>query len=151
MVDVVRLDSVAESRTHVWVLTLRLLHGARKSNQIRTAARNHAPSKKSEPREPRGDRRGRFTDPRNPPWHAAWPALIQPVRPLDRGPSVARRADRSPRTQTVPHHRGLLDVRECAGLRCPPQVYCLLYRCVIAGFKRHSFIPALIRSKIQLL
>lgn len=42
MVDVVCLDSVRRERIQVCDLTLWFLHGARKSNQIRTAARNPA-------------------------------------------------------------------------------------------------------------
>lgn len=44
-------------RIHVWVLTLRSLHGAHKSNQIRAPAKNHPPySKRAVASEPYGDR-----------------------------------------------------------------------------------------------
>lgn len=39
------------------------------------------------------DRRRDSLIPEIPPWHAAWPGLIQPLWPLDQGPSVARRTD----------------------------------------------------------
>lgn len=45
----VLLDSACRERIHVWVLTLWSLHGARKSNQIRTIARILDHSKKLEP------------------------------------------------------------------------------------------------------
>lgn len=109
-------------RIHVWVLTLRSLHGAHKSDQIRTPP-EIVLTPKTGASKPVPRWRGRFTDPRNPLWHAAWSVLIQPLWTLDKGPSVAHRADQSRRTQTVPW---VLDVHECAGLKSSLQFYCWL-------------------------
>lgn len=93
-------------RAHVCALTLRSLTWRPKIEPNKGRGQKSCSLQKVSASVPLGDREERFTDPRNPPWHRAWPALMQPQRPLDRGPSVARRAYQSPRTQTVPHDRG---------------------------------------------
>lgn len=108
--------SIRRGRIHVWVLTLRSLHGARKSNQIRVVATYHARFKIegeihwSQKSPVACSRRGRG-------WMEAHQRLAELIILTE--------------LQTVPHcWLGLLNVRECAGLKCSLQVYCWLYWCM---------------------
>lgn len=67
--------------------------------------------------EPYRDRRRDSLISEIPPWHAAWPALIQPLWPLDRGPSVARRVDQSRRARNCSTLLGLLGCWMCVSVQ----------------------------------
>lgn len=128
--------------------TLRLLHGARKSNQIRTAARSRvAPPRPPLPRAPSPDtrslspaslyadrRRLDSADPKkSPPWPRSHPATAAGRRPI----SGSGSGSVSPEMRA-----GLM----CAGLRCPLQVYCFPLQMRRSG-AAPSCRPPLIPSK----